>query len=750
MRRFQSVYRIRASHVARKVLRPKVLRRVFLGAFIALFAFFFAYESLWQFRDSNLWRGAATRGAELWGDRYTTVKYLDQGWSEGESAWFYTVTQGSNLIPYSFFVALELGGPNATPGRVEPFASARNYERWRYLEQTPSATNPGALPVGFARDEYDGREYLGLTCAACHTGQINYKGVAVRIDGGPSMADFQTFITDLRDSLRAAMQLAPDGRCKGEVCKRFVAKVLERGDYDDELSVTKDLVAVERRRTADLETNHSDVPYGYARLDAFGRIFNRVLGRILQRRDLADILPDAFDAAELPAVQAALKPVLEESKEESSKERDAKERDVIERALPLLTEGQRKQLIKTAFNPSSAPVSYPFVWDIPQHDYVQWNGIVANAALGGVGRNTGEVIGVFATLDWKVKTGFSLSALFSGQGWKGRHISYESSVYVHNLRRIEKQLGSLMSPVWPEDVLGRLDQKRMYRGRVLFAQRCQSCHAGIDRKDPARRVVANMTRLKDLGTDPVMAENSVKYMGYSGMLRNQYVDPTAVGSVLLDRRAPAAALLTKAARGVVAEPYPNVNIFRRGADWASDLIIAFVTNEIQPSMKSGDYDPDTTAKPLESLLAYKGRSLNGIWATAPFLHNGSVPTLYDLLLPAKRDGDPPNEEYRPNQFFVGSREFDTVNVGFVSQDNKGSLFDTSLYGNKNSGHEYGTLHDPRLKALEEKASNEKASKENELPLQTVQQLQTPPLEASRLEPLTKEQRLDLVEYLKSL
>ncbi|MGC4086758.1 MAG: di-heme-cytochrome C peroxidase [Polyangiaceae bacterium] len=743
MKRLHSAYRVRASQVARKVLRPKVLRRIFGGGALALLGFFFLYESVWQFRDSTPSRGAATtRAFEGFGDRSTSsIKYLNQGWTQGQSAWFYTVTQGSDLVPYSFFVSLELAGPHAVPGKATPFASPENYERWRYLEQERSKTNPDGLPVGFThhdyrrRNEQKSRNYLGLTCAACHTGQVNYKGVAFRIDGGPSMADFETFTADLLASLRGALQLGPDGRCKGDACKRFVAKVLARGDYDDELEVTRDLVAAEQRCAADFWTNRHDYPYGYARLDAFGRIYNRVLGRILRKEDLADILPDAFDASELAAVQQALAPVIG---------KDAPDNEVIERALPLLNEAQRSKLLKVAFNPSSAPVSYPFLWDIPQHDFVQWNGIVANAALGAVGRNTGEVIGVFGTLDWQVEDGFSLSALFSGQKLWGKHISYRSSVYVHNLRRIERQLGSLMSPEWPPE-LGALNRDRWLRGKVLFAQHCQSCHARIDRADPDRRVIANMTRLQELGTDPQMAENSVKYSGYSGMLRNQYVDATGIGSLLLDRRAPVAGLLTKSARGVVAWPYPSANVLRRGADWASDLVIAFLSNEIQPSLKNGEYEPDTTAKPFESLLAYKGRSLNGVWATAPFLHNGSVPTLYDLLLPATRQvDDPEGEEYRPNKFLVGSREFDVEKVGFLSQGYDGGfVFDTSLRGNLNAGHEYGTIHDPRVQPKRAKSDVE------QLTVKDVQ-MQPPPVPDGRLKPLTREQRYELVEYLKSL
>ena len=49
------------------------------------------------------------------------------------------------------------------------------------------------------------------------------------------------------------------------------------------------------------------------------------------------------------------------------------------------------------------------------------------------------------------------------------------------------------------------------------------------------------------------------------------------------------------------------------------------------------------------IAAYKPRPLAGMWATAPFLHNGSVPTIYDLLSPVAD---------RPKTFRVGSREFD--------------------------------------------------------------------------------------------
>jgi hypothetical protein len=90
----------------------------------------------------------------------------------------------------------------------------------------------------------------------------------------------------------------------------------------------------------------------------------------------------------------------------------------------------------------------------------------------------------------------------------------------------------------------------------------------------------------------------------------------------------------------------------------------------------------TKTDPHNPQLVYKGRPLQGIWATAPYLHNGSAPTLY-ALLQAPKD--------RPTTFCVGSRVFDPVNVGF---DTKGpcagpAQFNTALDGNSNLGHNYG-------------------------------------------------------------
>ena len=92
---------------------------------------------------------------------------------------------------------------------------------------------------------------------------------------------------------------------------------------------------------------------------------------------------------------------------------------------------------------------------------------------------------------------------------------------------------------------------------------------------------------------------------------------------------------------------------------------------------------------LEPQRGYVAPPLDGIWATAPYFHNGSVPTLRDLLEPSSA---------RPRVFYRGNDLYDTQRMGFVSnldeQDGRRFFaYDTSLPGNSNVGHEgarYGT------------------------------------------------------------
>ena len=680
--------------------RVKILALVFIGSAIAWMMAGITFR-MYEFRDADPDRGTVTQGVDKFGSRYSQTVYLDQGWSESDSLWFYNVTQGSNLLPYSFFLALEQSDNG------ELFRSNENIDRYGYLPQRPTASNPDGLPVGMVRDEYRGKAYMGFTCAACHTTQIHYQGTAIRIDGGPAYSDMETFMIDLAKALHATLS-HEDKRT------RFVDAVLASGNYQHAEEVVSDLKKYAQRiKTYTIinvprDTERPLTQYGYARLDAFGRIYNRVLEHIMSARQWRELLSELLSPEELSVVMAGVEPVL------SGTDRD----HLIERTQAYLTDKQIIRLRNKIYNPADAPVSYPFLWDVPQHDYVQWNGRVDNSGLGPMARNAGQVIGVFATLDWQQKDGYTLSSVLGGQGFGAQHIDFQSSIDIRNLRRVENHLRRLTSPLWPEHIFPKLDKARMSRGAELYDQYCVFCHARINRNDPERRIVAKLISVASVGTDSKMATNSVAYQGYSGILHNQYVS-TSSGNILLRHQAPVVALLTAATRNVVATPDSDKWTIQRWGERSLDFAYTYFDNEVQPSLKNGNFTPDTTTNPFASVMAYKARPLNGIWATAPYLHNGSIPTLYDLLLPKKQPHDPDDGEYRPDDFLVGSREFIPEKIGFRSEGYDGFLFRTSLWGNYNGGHEYAVGRTP-------------------LP------------DGTFLPPMTKEQRLDLLEYLKSL
>ena len=85
----------------------------------------------------------------------------------------------------------------------------------------------------------------------------------------------------------------------------------------------------------------------------------------------------------------------------------------------------------------------------------------------------------------------------------------------------------------------------------------------------------------------------------------------------------------------------------------------------------------------QAVPGYKPRPLKGVWATPPFLHNGSVPTIYALLSP---------REERPGTFYVGTHLYDPRKLGYEtgrpSPKAGGFVLDTALPGNRNSGHEF--------------------------------------------------------------
>ena len=90
---------------------------------------------------------------------------------------------------------------------------------------------------------------------------------------------------------------------------------------------------------------------------------------------------------------------------------------------------------------------------------------------------------------------------------------------------------------------------------------------------------------------------------------------------------------------------------------------------------------------VRSTGKYFAATLGGVWARSPYLHNGSIRTLDELLTA-------PND--RSKTFRRGSQRYDPTALGYT--DEGAYLFDTSTPGNSNSGHDYGTDLAPTAKA----------------------------------------------------
>ena len=605
-------------------------------------------------------RYAAITKQDIFGDNTDKIAYLDQNWDRYDSLWFYFTTQGSDFMPYEIFLYLEQAKSQSL------FRDATNMNKYRFLIQKSSYDNPEALPVGFVEDTYQDESYIGFTCAACHTTQINYQGTGIRIDGAPALADFEGFFLGIENALKATL-------ANSEKFDRLANIMIDKQYAKNKEAFRQTLKAIALEREQYNKTNapvkgEQLVHYGYGRLDAFGRIYNRVLQHLT---------PDKPNA-----------------------------------------------------NPANAPVSYPFLWDTPHHDFVQWNGVGNNnpggtkGFLGPLGRNTGEVLGVFAKFE-----------LTQQPGDKG----FRSSVVRRNLLRLEDHLITLQSPVWPENILPKIDQKLAKKGEKIYQEyQCDSCHSSpdqFDRTSSDRRVIAQFSSLDKIQTDPAMAINALISKGNSGFLQ---------GTTMPDSDQPFAEItpalfaLKKVTAGVIAEADHDIPAARRWAEQAYDFSVASFNNLIKETTRHVDFETDTQLP--ESLKAYKGRPLNGIWATAPYLHNGSVPNLYELFLPScNEDEIKAGKECRSNKFTLGSREFDPVKVGLVSKkiSKYPDLFefDTTLAGNKNGGHEYAAGKTAFIKL----SANGKPIKNTE-----------GQAEVEWLPPINKSQRLALVEYLKQL
>jgi mono/diheme cytochrome c family protein len=288
-----------------------------------------------------------------------------------------------------------------------------------------------------------------------------------------------------------------------------------------------------------------------------------------------------------------------------------------------------------------APTKAPFLWNAPQGTWTQWRGVQQDP----IARDLVETMGVFMAMDLKSKT--PEEGLF------------DSNAALLNLHKIEILLRRLAPPKWPEEVLGKIDREKADKGKALFVSLCAGCHNvwpytwTEPNKYGKRFVRVGLVPQTEVGTDPGQF-NELRPYAITGQL-SRYLPPPYQGQETI----PAGILYTILQQKILAKGLGRLPLTE---DETADL-----------------HGFREFPLPTPPMGVYKSAPRDGVWATPPFLHNGSVPNLYEMLIPAKD---------RTKKFYPG-REFDPVKVGLDTSGKSGTfLMDTSLRGNSNSGHSF--------------------------------------------------------------
>jgi mono/diheme cytochrome c family protein len=502
------------------------------------------------------------------------VVYLDQGWSEADRQWFDHFSQGSAVLDYRLFLNLEAADSE------QLFRSTLDDPRYGLILDAASPQNPDGLPIGITRSPvakpirgWPVGDYVGVTCAACHNGELIFKGRRVRIQGGNSRTvDLQGLVHGLDSALSATLQ-------DPTKFKRLVAR-LGASTADAQASL-KSMIEAEKFRVHSYATRTSATPHawGPGRMDALSMILDRSTGTLTG--------------------------------------------------------------VEQNWSPGIAPVKPPFLWNAPHGTWAQW----AAVAQDPFNRNLTESIGVFLPVD--LQSGTPAEGLF------------QSNASVIDLNRAEKQLQRLAPPSWPEDIFGKIDREKARAGKALFTELCAGCHNAWPyrwtepNKFGKRFVIVGLIPQTEVGTDATQAK-ALNTFAITGDVA-KYLPKQFQGSQVLSK---------DTFNNLLANLVRETALRKLNLSEAQEVDLAGYRELPPPPAPAG---------------VYKAAPRDGVWATAPFLHNGSVPNLYEMLIPAAQ---------RSKTFYLGS-DFDPIKVGLDTSAKAGTfLMDTETPGNSNAGHSF--------------------------------------------------------------
>jgi mono/diheme cytochrome c family protein len=528
---------------------------------------------------------------------------------------FYHTSQGSEIFPIRFLRAL------TDPKTGKPFM--QDLERFGLMPD-PDRTDGLAVGLTLAKTDFTaGLELVGITCAACHTGEFRYNGKDIRVDGAPNMFDMQAFYADMVGAAKAVIE--NDGEMRRQFAERLFAEAYS--EYGFLAPVIRPAVLL--AQGVGLITH----------IDALKARLS--LAKVIQT---AVAIRDAKPECQVPNAQCT-----------SGFGRLDAFNGTRNFILAQLSEDNRVEL--------NAPSKFPPVWKFNNYRWVEWT-LNTNSVME---RNFTETMGAGATVKLDKKFGED---------------RFTSSIPARNMHRLEQLSYAIDPPPWPKHVFGPVNDDLVKIGGAIFAANCAGCHQyGPQDYDSNGLLTLRSFSLEQVGTDPGAALTVACPVPNPADLPVKKRSYSAEDATLLQN-----------CKGVEAgKPFEGyafaevvataVNAVKAKAYAAANVTPAEVREFEDTDRRGQVYWRDTV---LEDGKPYAARPLHGVWAAAPYLHNGSVPTLHDLL---KAPAD------RPKTFPIGHRDYDPVKVGFATDlpANKVKYtVDTTKTGNGNGGHLFGT------------------------------------------------------------
>jgi cytochrome c5 len=688
--------------------------------------------------------------------------WLDQGWgsvqdTELRQRYYYTpqgtsMPQGASTgaVRYDWFVNLEL------PFSKQRFADPDHMRKYRFLvDPAPTDANPHQLPIGFTKhfEPRIGEYVLDITCAACHTGEIHVtkdgKTTALRIDGGQAMHAF----TDMSRGNFAPVLLASLLNTSVSPWKfdRFAKKVLGEGYPKGKPELRAALRATIGAMLGSGQNNPLRELYplreGFGRTDALGRIGNTAFGDHLvssnyQAGDAPVSYPYLWNIWKFDWVQyngSVSQPLARNVGEALGVGAIAPLRSDMLEGLP------HDQRYRTSV-------------DIPGLTRIE------------------HTLQMLKPPSWPEEL---LGAVDAAKAERGKALFEKRCVMCHGPHVANEARAQASAPLKPPGLEWRIEVIPLDHigtdataARGFMERRYDLSATGLtdDQLRAALRPLITRNLMRDVRfrlkeVVRLRGERNAP-LGDLPKALADYPDPDRDARPVLD----AAAFATIDAALAVVAPLPEVptadsqpadpphcdedchllnllwdvrngpagldatlaklDVKRLSEGAALNLVGILIKDRFY-----ADYGIDyATQQCLEGfgaldlpqeIAGYKPRPLSGVWATPPYLHNGSVPTIYQMLLPpAQRD----------TKFFVGRREYDPKHLGYVTApdgdgDDDGFWLDTALEGNRNSGHAFAADAATWAKHAADPANNK-------LPPGVIGPL------------FTDAERFDLVEYLK--